>query len=102
MHYAMDIDFFFRLQKEYKDIERFSSYINYPLVTMKAGGASWKNEAKALKEVRNSLKRNNMWNIDSRLYYLGRISRVRIKSLLAIIGLQKIVSIWRNFKWRAS
>ena len=50
MRYAMDIDFFLRLQKEYENIEQISSYINYPLVTMKAGGASWKNEAKALKE----------------------------------------------------
>jgi glycosyltransferase involved in cell wall biosynthesis len=102
MHYAMDIDFFFRLQKEYKDIEQVSSYINYPLVTMKAGGASWKNEGKALKEVKSSLIRNNLWNFNSRVYYWGRIGRTRIKSLLTIIGLRRIVSVWRNIKWRSS
>jgi glycosyltransferase involved in cell wall biosynthesis len=100
MGYAMDIDFFFRLQKEYGDIERVSSYIMYPLVTMKAGGASWKNEIKALKEVKNSLIRNNMWNFDSRLYYWSRIARTRIKYILKIIGLNKIVIVWRNNKWQ--
>ena len=102
MHYAMDIDFFFRLQKEYADIEQVSSYINYPLVTMKAGGASWKNEGKALKEFKSSLIRNNLWNFDSRIYYWERIGRTRIKSLLTIIGLRRIVSVWRNIKWRVS
>jgi len=102
MRYAMDIDFFFRLQKEYSDIKHVSSYINYPLVTMKAGGASWKNEGKALKEVKNSLIRNNLWNFKSRIYYWGRIGRTRIKSLLTIIGLRRIVSVWRNIKWRSS
>ena len=102
MHYAMDIDFFFRLQKEYGDIERVSTYINYPLVTMKAGGASWKNEVKALKEVKNSLIRNNLWNFNSMVYYLGRITRTRIKAFLANIGLGRIVSVWRNNKWRSA
>ena len=102
MRYAMDIDFFFRLQKEYADIEQVSSYINYPLVTMKAEGASWKNEGKALKEVKSSLIRNNLWNFNSRVYYWGRIGRTRIKSLLTIIGLRRIVSVWRNIKWRSS
>jgi glycosyltransferase len=102
MHYAMDIDFFFRLQKEYGDIERVSTYINYPLVTMKAGGVSWKNEVKALKEVKNSLIRNNLWNFNSRVYYLGRVTRTRIKAFLANIGLRRIVSVWRNNKWRSA
>lgn len=102
MHFAMDIDFFFRLQKEYQDIKKYSSYINYPLVTMKAGGASWKNEGKALKEVKGSLIRNNLWNLDSKLYYWTRIGRTRIKTLLTFLGLRRIVSTWRNFKWRAS
>ena len=102
MHYAMDIDFFLRLQKEYENIEQISSYINYPLVNMKAGGASWKNEGKALKEVKISLKRNNLWNFDSRLYYWERIWRMRIKSILTFIGLSRIVPVWRNNKWRVS
>jgi glycosyltransferase involved in cell wall biosynthesis len=102
MYYAMDIDFFFRLQKEYENIEQVSSYINYPLVTMKAGGTSWKNEAKALKEVKISLIRNNLWNFDSMKYYWGRISRTRIKTFLTLIGLSRIVSLWRNIKWRTS
>lgn len=100
MRYAMDIDFFLRLQKEYENIEQVSSYINYPLVIMKAGGASWKNEVKALKEVKSSLIKNNLWNSDSRLYYWGRVGRTRVKSLINIIGLSKIVTLWRNIKWR--
>ena len=102
MHYAMDVDFFIRLQKEYRNIEEISVYINQPLVTMKAGGASWKNEISALNEVKKSLIRNKLWNFDSRVYYLGRIARTRIKSFLAIIGLHKIVTLWRNIKWRTS
>jgi glycosyltransferase involved in cell wall biosynthesis len=102
MRYAMDIDFFFRLQKEFPDIEQISSYINYHMVTMNAGGASWKNEGKALKEVKSSLIRNNLWNLDSRLYYWTRIGRNRIKTLLNFLGLRRIVSIWRNIKWGES
>ena len=102
MHYAMDVDFFIRLQKEYRDIEEVSAYINHPLVTMKAGGASWINELKAIKEVKHSLIRNKMWNFDSRVYYWVRIIRTRIKSFLIIIGLRKTVTIWRNIKWRTS
>ena len=102
MHYAMDIDFFFRLQKEFRDVEQVSSYINYSLVTMKAGGASWRNEGKALKEVKSSLIRNNLWNFNSRVYYWERIGRTKIKSLLTIIGLRRIVSVWRNIKWHSS
>jgi glycosyltransferase involved in cell wall biosynthesis len=102
LHYAMDIDFFLRLHKEYGDIEEVSAYINHPLVTMKAGGASWKNEAKALKEIKISLIRNNLWNFDSMVYYWGRIGRARIKTLLAIIGLRRVVSVWRNIKWHSS
>jgi len=98
MHYAMDVDFFIRLQKEYRDIEEVSAYINHPLVTMKAGGASWINELKAIKEVKHSLIRNKMWNFDSRVYYWVRIIRTRIKSFLIIIGLRKTVTIWRNIK----
>ncbi|MDR3666845.1 MAG: glycosyltransferase family 2 protein [Ignavibacteriaceae bacterium] len=102
MHYAMDIDFFFRLQKEYRNIEEISAYINYPLVKMKAGGASWKNEGKALKEIKYSLLRNNLWNLNSGIYYFIRIGRTRIKSLLTKLGLRNIVSVWRNIKWRES
>ena len=102
MHYAMDVDFFFRLQKEYGNIEEVSAYINHPLVSMKAGGASWKNELKAIKEVKHSLIRNNMWNFESRVYYWVRIIRTRIKSFLTIIGLRRIVTIWRNIKWKTS
>jgi glycosyltransferase involved in cell wall biosynthesis len=102
MHYAMDIDFFFRLQKEYRDIEEISVYINHPLVIMRAGGASWKNELLALKEVKNSLIRNKMWSFKSKVYYWGRFTRTRIKSFLTIIGLHRIVTVWRNIKWRTS
>jgi glycosyltransferase involved in cell wall biosynthesis len=99
MHFAMDVDFFFRLKKKYDNIDGISSYINYPLVIMKAGGASWKNEIRALKEVKTSLVINDMWNFNSATQYLLRIFRTRIKSILSVIGLQGIVKIWRNIKW---
>ncbi|MDR3610937.1 MAG: glycosyltransferase family 2 protein [Ignavibacteriaceae bacterium] len=102
MHYAMDVDFFFRLKKEFSNIEDISSYINHPLVRMKAGGASWKNELKALKEVKISLLANDMWNFNTAKYYWVRIFRTRIKSFLAIMGLHMIVKIWRNLKWKGS
>jgi glycosyltransferase involved in cell wall biosynthesis len=100
MQYAMDFDFFLRLQKEYGNTEEISSYIKHPLVTMNAGGATWQNEIKALKEVRQSLSRNSLWNFDSKAYYWGRIARIRIKSVLTIFRLHKIVKIWRNIKWK--
>jgi glycosyltransferase involved in cell wall biosynthesis len=101
MHFAMDVDFFFRLKKYYGNIEEISSYLNYPLVIMKAGGASWKNEIKALHEVKISMIKNNMWNFNSAKHYWLRIFRTRIKSILSLIGLEGIVKIWRNIKWRS-
>jgi glycosyltransferase involved in cell wall biosynthesis len=100
LHYAMDVDLFLRLRKEYKNIEQVSSYLNYSLVTMKAGGASWKNELKALKEVRQSIIANKMWNINSAIEYWGRVLRTRIKSVLTILRLQRFVNLWRNYKWK--
>ena len=102
MNFAMDVDFFFKLKKYYHNIEEISCYLSYPLVIMKSGGASWKNEIKALKEVKISLLNNDMWNFNSAKDYWLRVFRTRIKSFLSIIGLHGIVKIWRNKKWKGS
>ena len=88
------------MQKEYDNIEKIFSYIEYPLVNMKAGGTSWKNELNALKELKKSAIKNNAWNINTRLFYWGRVFRTRMKTLLTIMKLRKIVTIWRNIKWK--
>lgn len=99
--YSMDYEFYCRIKKQYNDTEKISEYISSPLVSMQAGGASWNNEVKSIKEIRSALKMHGLWNIDGKLYFLGRISKARIKKYFTLLGLTTIVKFWRKLKWKA-
>lgn len=98
--YAMDYEFICRLEKLIPDFRKKGSYIDgNPISVMNAGGESWQNEIKGIKEVRRSLIQHGFWNLDGKFRYLNRIFRTRLKHILNIFNLNTIIKIWRNNKW---
>ncbi len=98
--FAMDFEFICRLIKQVDDFYSKGIYLKgAPLVTMAAGGASWKNELDSIEETRKALKQYNYWNLDARKNYILRKLRTKLKILLSKIGLNGIVKKWRKRKW---
>lgn len=99
-NFAMDFEFICRL---FKSIIDFSSRGNYidgkPLVTMVAGGASWRNELESIEEAKRALKKYGFWNFDARKNYILRKLRTKLKSWLSVMKMEKIVARWRKRKW---
>ena len=99
--YAMDYEFICRLEKLIPDFRKKGIYIDgNPLSVMNAGGESWQNEMKGLKEVKRSLIQHGFWNLDARIRYSNRILRTKLKHVFNILELNAIIKIWRNNKWR--
>ncbi|WP_290665074.1 glycosyltransferase family 2 protein [Ignavibacterium sp.] len=97
--FSMDFEFVCRLIKKY-DISKVGFYLDTnPLVIMKAGGASWKNEIKSINETKTALKKHGFWNLKASYHYTLRISRTYIKKILDKLGLNYFVKVWRKFKW---
>jgi len=100
--YAMDYEFVCRLSKSIIDFNSRGHYVDgEPLVTMVAGGASWKNEFDSIEETKKALKKYNYWNYDARKNYILRKLRTKIKSLLSVIKMENVVTWWRKRKWGA-
>jgi glycosyltransferase len=99
-NYAMDFEFICRLIKQFDDFYNKGIYLNgEPLVTMAAGGASWKNELDSIEETRKVLKKYDYWNFDARKNYVLRILRTKLKIFLSKIGLNGLIKKWRKRKW---
>lgn len=97
--YSMDFEFVCRLAKKY-DLKKAGHYFDAnPMVTMKAGGVSWKNEIKSIKETKLALKKHSLWNLKAFYYYSLRIFRTYLKKIFSKIGLTFLVKLWRKFKW---
>jgi glycosyltransferase involved in cell wall biosynthesis len=98
--FAMDFEFICRLIKQIDDFYSKGIYLKgAPLVTMAAGGASWKNELDSIEETRKALKKYDYWNYDAKKNYILRVLRTKLKIFLSIIGLNRIVKKWRKWKW---
>lgn len=99
--YAMDYKFFCRL---YKNISNFSDKGYYiqgePIAVMKAGGVSWQKELDSIYEVKLALQKHQLWNFDARKNFIYRWIRIKTKIFLTKIKLNKIVHLWRNWKWK--
>lgn len=97
--YAMDFEFICRLSKQFdlSSVEFYHKQI--PMVVMKAGGVSWSNEIKSLKETRRAQKIHGLWNSKARFHYSVRVLRIYLKQLLNILKLNFIVRLWRKIKW---
>ncbi len=97
---AMDFEFICRLSKSIIDFNSRGYYLDgKPLVTMVAGGASWKNELESIEETRKALKKYDYWNFDAKKNYILRKLRTKIKSWLSVIKMENVVTLWRNRKW---
>jgi len=99
-NFAMDFEFICRLSKSIIDFNSRGYYIDgEPLVKMVAGGASWKNEIKTIKETRKALIHYGYWNLNARNNYIFKIFRTRLKSLLSLLGFNVVIKKWRAKKW---
>jgi glycosyltransferase involved in cell wall biosynthesis len=98
---AMDTEFFYRLHKSFKDVNNISSYIDeIPMAIMNAGGASWNQELKGIKEMKSALILHEFWNFTAKRVYFERIFRTKVKKYLTSLNLNFIVELWRKLKWR--
>jgi|GEM_PF-4685498 len=100
-HVAMDTEFFYRVKKNYGDVEKISRYISdIPVSVMNAGGTSWYQELKGIEEMKNALKLHGYWNFNAKWIYLVRIIRTKIKKPLTSLNLNFVIKAWRRLKWR--
>ena len=98
--FAMDFEFICRLIKQIDDFYNKGIYLRgEPLVTMAAGGASWKNELDSIEETRKALKKYGYWNFNARKNYKLRMLRTKLKSWLSVIKMENVVARWRKRKW---
>ncbi len=98
--FAMDFEFICRLFKSIIDFNSKGYYLDgKPLVTMVAGGASWKNELDSIEETRKALMKYDYWNFDARKNYFLRKLRTKIKSWLSLMKMENVVVRWRKRKW---
>ncbi|MGE5681931.1 MAG: glycosyltransferase family 2 protein [Bacillota bacterium] len=99
--YAMDYELVMRFEISEPGFQQKSFYIKGdPLVHVKSGGESWQNEDKAISEIKSALKKNGLWNYNSRKSYYLRKTRNNVKKVLDKLGLQILVKYWRNWKWK--
>lgn len=97
--YSMDFEFVCRLLKKY-NLDNVGFYFDVnPIVVMKAGGASWNNEVKSIKEAKIALKKHNLWNPKALFHYSMRMLRTYAKKVFSMLGFTFIVKLWRKFKW---
>lgn len=98
--FAMDFEFICRLIKQIDNFENKGMYLEgEPLVTMSAGGASWKNELDSIEETKRALKQYDFWNFDAKKNYVFRKLRTKIKFALSSIGMERVITSWRKRKW---
>lgn len=97
--FAMDVDFFYRIALKYKLNDSSIYLYKKPMTVMNAGGASWKNEVKALDECKDSLKTLKKWNSPAKTDYYTRRFRTALKSIITSLKLEKLIRIWRKMKW---
>ena len=100
-HLAMDFEIICRMTKRIPKFLAQGYYLEgTPLVHMRGGGASWLKEKESVLEVKSALKKNEFWNSSAFYSYVLRRSRILLKSFLENIGLNFLVKIWRNRKWK--
>lgn len=97
--YSMDYEFVCRLIKKY-DVSKTGFYFDInPMVVMRAGGASWKNEIESIKETKTALQKHEYWNLKALFHFALRIIRTYLKKFLDKLGLNYFVKKWRKLKW---
>jgi len=98
--YAMDYDLICRIHKNYDWDNQVYYFRDFPITQMNSGGVSDLFEYRALKECKEILIQNKMYDQSSKKDLMLRHIRVSIKSILSKLGLKKIITYWRNLKWK--
>ncbi len=97
---AMDYEFVLRMYTDPSNCSKKYIYSPSILVNMKSGGVSDKREIESLQEIKQALCQHNFWGPRSSYFVANRKSRVYAKIFFKRIGLKKIISIWRHYKWK--
>lgn len=98
--YAMDFEFICRISKNIDVLNSKSFYMNrFPIVNMKAGGASWKNELSSIIESKYVLRNYELWNFSAKKNYTLRKLRIKLKAIFSAFGMEKTITFWRKWKW---
>jgi len=101
LKYAMDFDLICKIKNRFNNLDSISVYIQgNPIVVMNAGGTSWANEIKSIKETRIILKNHKLWDKKANFNYLLRLLRTKLKDLLTLAGMNFLVEKWRKRKWK--
>jgi glycosyltransferase involved in cell wall biosynthesis len=99
--YAMDYELIIRYEKLIDNFKEKGKYLREePLAVMYAGGNSWKYELKTIEESKIALKEHGFWEFNAQKNYCLRITRTKLKELFNFLGLNQLVKLWRNKKWK--
>ena len=97
---AMDFELVLRMYDGPSSCREKNKYLKEIMVNMYAGGMSDVLEKRSVDEVVRALKEHKLWSISALKNQTLRKMRILLKSWLKKVGLGKIVSVWRNYKWR--
>jgi glycosyltransferase involved in cell wall biosynthesis len=101
--YAMDFEWVCRLLLPKKTNEyqvSFHYFDKYPMVTMNAGGASYRFEMNTLNEVKKGLILHKKYYLTAWFFYHLRRNRLYLKNFLIHFGFLSLIRWWRNHKWQ--
>lgn len=99
--YAMDFDLMCRMYIDVNKCQFLGHYLKGdPIVKMHAGGVSWNYELKSIDEVERALKNHGFLDSDALHHLKMRRMRIKLKNVLSKCGLNSLIKVWRNLKWR--
>jgi glycosyltransferase involved in cell wall biosynthesis len=99
--YSMDYEIWLRWEVQIPNFRSHGFYMHEkPVVVMHAGGASWNYELRTIQEVKAAQIKHRVWNWRTMYNYYYRYFKIRTKAILTQYHLERIVHIWRNFKWK--
>ena len=97
---AMDFELVLRMYDSANQCREKGVYLKEVFVEMYAGGVSDKLEMRSIDEVEKALRQYGFWSKEAARNQSLRRTRIFIKSCLNKVGLGKLVSLWRNYKWQ--
>lgn len=99
---AMDYEWVLRLYDENRTLKYKGKLLEdpRPIVFMRAGGMSWKQELQGIDDTKSALKRYHFYTFEAKFNVFKRHMRVKIRNLLEQFGLTSVIKLWRRWKWQ--
>ncbi len=97
--YAMDFEWLCRFY-ECLDPTHLFYFKDFPITTMKSGGASHRRELQAIHETKRALLQHSLFDGLACYHYLLRLARTHAKRGLGFLNIDVIVKVWRFLKWK--